>query len=100
MAVSLTAPAVFRMTFSASPERHLRAARLLGGDGQGPDALPRILRQIMDDVGIPSGLAAVGYTEDDVPDLVAGSLAQQRLQALAPVSLTPDDLAATFRESL
>ena len=42
MAVSLTAPAAFRFTFDAAPERHLRAARLLDPDagGDGPDAAP------------------------------------------------------------
>ncbi len=32
MAVSLTAPAAFRFTFEAAPERHLHAARLLDPD--------------------------------------------------------------------
>ena len=43
MAVSLTAPAAFRFTFDAAPERHLRAARLLDPDapGEGPDAAAR-----------------------------------------------------------
>ena len=100
MAVSLTAPAAFRVTYAASPERHERAARLLGGAGDGPDLLPTVLRRIMDDVGIPAGLHEVGYIEADIPDLVAGSMAQQRLLALAPVTLDADDLADVFRESL
>ncbi len=54
----------------------------------------------MADVGIPSGLGEVGYSAADIPDLVEGTLAQQRLLALAPVSLTPDDLAVIFEESL
>lgn len=100
MAVALTAPAAFRVTYAAAPERHERAAALLGGDGTGPDALPAALRRIMTGVGMPSGLSAVGYSAGDIPDLVAGSLAQQRLLALAPVAVTAEDLAGIFEESL
>ncbi len=103
MAVSLTAPASFRMTFPASPERHRRAAALLDPTATADDPadlLPRVLRRVMADVGLPGGLREVGYTDTDVPDLVAGAMAQQRLIALAPVAVTADDLAATFRESL
>jgi alcohol dehydrogenase class IV len=95
MAVSLTAPAAFRATYPASPQRHERAAKLLGGDD-----LPTTLRGIMDAVGMPSGLAAVGYTDADIPALVEGSLAQHRLLALAPLELTAGDLATIFEESL
>ncbi|CAI9399493.1 hydroxyacid-oxoacid transhydrogenase [Nocardioides sp. T2.26MG-1] len=101
MAVSLTAPAAFRFTFEAAPDRHLRAARLLDPRvPEGPDALPTVLTALMRDIGIPNGLAAVGYGEADVDDLVGGALQQQRLLATAPKSPTPEDLAAVFRGSM
>jgi alcohol dehydrogenase class IV len=102
MAVALTAPEAFRFTFPASPERHLRAARLLdpGAEGDGPDVLPAVLTTLMRDVGLPPGLAAVGYGETDVDDLVAGALQQQRLLATAPREVTDDDLAGIIRRSL
>ncbi|WP_134740073.1 hydroxyacid-oxoacid transhydrogenase [Nocardioides sp. 503] len=102
MAVSLTAPAAFRFTFDAAPERHLHAARLLEPDvaGDGPDVLPGVLARLMRDIAIPNGLAEVGYGEADVDDLVAGSMQQQRLLATAPKPVTPEDLAAVFRGSM
>jgi hydroxyacid-oxoacid transhydrogenase len=101
MAVALTAPEAFRFTFDAAPERHLHAARLLDpGAGDGPDALPAVLATLMRDVGIPNGLAAVGYAEADVDDLVEGALRQQRLLATAPKSPTAEDLARIIRRSM
>ena len=68
--VIVTAPAAFRFTYEAAPERHHQVAELLSGgpiEDPGPDTLPDVLRQLMRDVGAPSGVAALGYTEDDVP---------------------------------
>nr|WP_227464249.1 hydroxyacid-oxoacid transhydrogenase [Nocardioides lijunqiniae] len=102
MAVSLTAPEAFRFTFDAAPERHLHAARLLEPDvtGSGPDVLAGVLARLMRDIGIPNGLAEVGYGAGDVDDLVAGSLQQQRLLATAPKPVTPEDLATVFQGSM
>ena len=103
MAVSLTAPEAFRFTFDAAPERHLRAAQLLDpaiSRSDGPDALPRLLVRLMRDIGMPSGVAAVGFTEHDVDDLVEGALKQQRLLAMAPRAVTADDLAGIFGRSM
>src|SRR5688572_14272935 len=97
MAVVMTAPAAFALLHDASPERHRRAAELLGGAGE---PLPDVLRALMRDVGLPSGLAELGYGAGDVDALVAGALQQQRLLATAPVDVTADDLATVFRESL
>ncbi len=99
MAVSLTAPAAFALTFEAAPERHLRAASLLGGADAdaGPDALPSVLRSLMRDIDIPNGLAEVGYLASDIDDLVEGALKQQRLLATAPMAVTADDLVASSR---
>jgi alcohol dehydrogenase class IV len=95
MAVSLTAPAALRMLYDADPARQARAASLLGGDD-----LSLTLREIMDAVGMPSGLRAVGFAEHDIDELVEGAWAQQRLLALAPVEVDRGDLAMVFRESL
>lgn len=104
MAVSLTAPAAFRFTFEASPERHVRAAELLAPDAVRPDDpaefLPQVLTSIMRDVGIPAGIGAVGYTASDVDTLVAGTMKQQRLLATAPREVREDDVATILDESL
>ncbi|HNI70234.1 MAG TPA: hydroxyacid-oxoacid transhydrogenase [Marmoricola sp.] len=101
MAVSLTAPEAFRWTFEAAPQRHLRAAELLdpGHDHHGSDALPTVLAELMRDIGIPNGLAEVGYLESDVDDLVEGALKQQRLLDTAPRQVTPEDAAAILSRS-
>jgi len=102
MAVSLTAPEAFRWTFEADPGRHLRAAELLapGHEYDGPDALPHVLTDLMRDIVIPNGLAAVGYEKADVDDLVEGALKQQRLLATAPREVTAEDAAEILTRSL
>lgn len=97
MAVVMTAPAAFALLHDAAPERHRRAAELLGGAGE---PLPDVLRRLMRDVGLPSGLAELGYGEGDVDALVEGALQQQRLLATAPVEVTAEHLATVFRKSL
>jgi alcohol dehydrogenase class IV len=104
MAVSLTAPAAFRFTFDAAPERHLRVARLLAPDFEWPGDfaghLPAVLIGLMRQIGIPDGIGAVGYTESDVDSLVEGTLKQQRLLATAPREASPEDLSGILRESV
>ena len=102
MAVVLTAPEAFRFTFDAHPERHLHAARILdpNAEGDGPEVLPGVLTTLMRDIGIPNGLAEVGYTESDVDDLVAGATKQERLLATAPKAPTEEDLAQVFVASM
>ena len=104
MAVALTAPEAFRFTFDADPERHVRAAEMLAPGADRPDdvreLLPTVLTDLMRDIGIPNGLGAVGYGEDDVPALVEGTLKQQRLLATAPKEVTEDDAAAILSRSL
>jgi hydroxyacid-oxoacid transhydrogenase len=93
--VIVTAPAAFRFTYDAMPERHHQVAELLGGEpisDAGPDTLPDVLRQLMRDVEAPRGVAEFGYGEDDIPTLVDGAMKHQRLLAVAPKEVGEDDL--------
>lgn len=102
-AVIVTAPAAFRLTYSADPDKHRRAAELLVGEPI-PDAdentLPDVLIQLMKDVKTPSGLRELGYDEDDIDGLVEGALKQRRQLMIAPREVGSDDLAGIFRESM
>ncbi len=101
--VIVTAPAAFRFTYDAMPERHHHVAELLAGEpiaDPGPDTLPDLLRALMRDVGAPRGVEELGYGEADVPDLVAGALKQQRLLAVSPKAPGDEDLAAILRASM
>ena len=101
--VIVTAPAAFRFTYDAMPERHKEVAELLAGESI-PDAdentLPEILISLMKDVGAPSGVRELGYSEDDIDDLVEGAMKQQRLLVGSPKEVTEEDLASILRESM
>ena len=45
-------------------------------------------------------LEGVGYSEDDVPDLVPGTMKQQRLLATCPRTPTEDDIAGILTRSV
>lgn len=99
--VIVTAPAAFRFTYEGAPERHDHVATLLAGEPvSGVDALPDQLRSLMRDVGAPSGVAELGYTEDDVPALVDGALKQQRLLKVAPRQPDERDLGHIITASM
>jgi hydroxyacid-oxoacid transhydrogenase len=103
ISVIVTAPAAFRHTFAADPERHLHVASLLlGEDASGGDAdtLPDAISRLMQDLDVPSGIAALGYDEGDVDALVEGASKQQRLLVIAPVEVGANDLARILRESM
>jgi hydroxyacid-oxoacid transhydrogenase len=101
--VIVTAPAAFRYTFEADPEKHRRAAELIAGR-ELPDAdestLPQVLTDLMRDVGAPSGVAELGYGEDDVEALVEGAMKQQRLLVVAPREAGEADIARIIGESM
>jgi hydroxyacid-oxoacid transhydrogenase len=101
--VIVTAPAAFRFTYDAMPERHHQVAELLAGesiDDPGPDTLPEVLSGLMKEVESPRGVAEFGYTEDDIPTLVDGALKQQRLLAVAPKEVGEDDLRHIITASM
>jgi alcohol dehydrogenase class IV len=103
-AVSLTAPEAFRFGFPSAPERHLRAAALLAPNqsklNNQREQLPAAVIDLMRDIDIPNGIGAVGYTEADIPNLVAGTLKQQRLLATCPRTPSEADIADIFVNSL
>ncbi|HEX5103799.1 MAG TPA: hydroxyacid-oxoacid transhydrogenase [Pirellulaceae bacterium] len=106
MSVILHTPAVVRFTAPACPERHLRAAAALGADirGAAPEDAGEILAQRVIDfmrlLGMPTGLAAVGYSEADIPALVQGTLPQHRVTKLSPRPAGEAELTELFRQSL
>ena len=104
--VILNAPAVFRFTASANPERHLQAAAALGASVSGvkkEDAgkvLADRITWFMQQLETPNGLKAIGYSTADIPALVEGTLPQHRVTKLSPRPAGPDDLAKLFEDAM
>lgn len=101
--VIVTSPAVFRFTYDAAPDKHIQAAELLNAGpiaNPGPNSLPDALIKLMKAVGAPSGIAELGYGEDDIPALVQGALKQQRLLVGAPKAIDAAGIEAVMRQSL
>ncbi len=106
MSVTLNAPAVFRFTAQANPERHLYAAKLMGADVSDVDlkdageVLASVMIDLMRKTGIPNGLSAVGFTPDDVDELAAGTLPQHRVTKLSPRPADIGDLKQLFLDAM
>jgi hydroxyacid-oxoacid transhydrogenase len=106
MAVILNSPSVFRFTAPANPERHLEAAAALGVDTSrakeadaGPILADRLIA-LMQELGMPSGLKAVGYGSEDIPALVQGTLPQHRVTKLSPRPFGEAELAGLFADAM
>jgi len=106
MAVVLNAPAAFRFTASANPEKHLQAAEALGADvsrAKAEDAGRIVADRVIDfmrSLNIPNGLSAVGYTTADIPRLVEGTLPQHRVIKLSPRPVGAEELALIFEDAM
>jgi hydroxyacid-oxoacid transhydrogenase len=101
MSVIVSAPSVAKFTASAAPEKHRRVAMLLGAErtkneDEIGDTLADALARLMRATNMPNGLRALGYTGADVPKLVAGAYAQQRLLANSPRAVGEEELASLF----
>ncbi len=106
MSVVLNAPAAFRFTGPARPERHLEAARFMGVEtdlsdrDRAGDILADAVIDLMKKTGMPNGLSAVGYTAADVDRLVKGTLPQHRVTKLCPRPFSAAELKAVFLDSM
>jgi len=106
VSVIVNAPAVFRFTGSSNPERHLKAAEVLGANvtrARNEDAgkiLADCIIGIMRDLRIPNGLRELGYESSDIPALVEGTLPQHRVTKLSPRQAGPEDLARLFEDAM
>jgi hydroxyacid-oxoacid transhydrogenase len=106
IAVVLNAPAAFRFTGPTSPQRHLEAAQAMGADitGRGTEDAGSVLAdrfvELMRRTGLPSGLEALGYSEEDIPALAKGAFAQQRPLAMAPRPVIMKDLEGMYQDAL
>jgi hydroxyacid-oxoacid transhydrogenase len=84
----------------------MRAAQLLGADVNGAsheeagDLIAERLIYILKKIGVPNGLGGVGYTVDDIPSLVEGTLPQHRVTKLAPRPTGASELTELFKDSM
>jgi hydroxyacid-oxoacid transhydrogenase len=106
MSVALGTPASFRFIGGRAGEKTRAAYGLLGGnpasisvDEAGAAVAARIA-EIMQQLEMPNGLAALGYRDADVPGLAKGCSEQQRLLVNSPVPVTRADLEGIFRDAM
>jgi len=106
ISVVLNAPTAFRFTAAVCPERYLEAARFMGADvshAKTIDAgsiLADQLIRLMKRLNVPNGLSAIGYTREDIPALVKGTLPQHRVIKLSPRPAGREEFAQLFEDSM
>ncbi|MBC8338872.1 MAG: iron-containing alcohol dehydrogenase [Alphaproteobacteria bacterium] len=106
ISVIVNAPAVFRFTGPACPERHMKAAEAMGADISGvalEEAGAVLADRVIDmmrETDMPNGLSGVGYEESDLEALTDKAFPQKRLLVNSPQEPDRDQLKELFRDSL
>ena len=106
ISVICNAPAVFRFTASANPQRHLSAAEALGVDisKARPEDAGHLLSEriitFMRKLKVPNGLSGLGYRREHIPELVKGTLPQHRVTKLSPRPAGEEELTTLFEDAL
>ena len=106
ISVMLSAPSIFRYTAEAAPERHHEAATFLQADlrdaglDDSGEALALRLIELMRKTEAPNGLAAVGFSLEDVPALAASSARQVRAINNAPRETNLTDIENIYAAAL
>lgn len=106
MAVVLNNPSVWRHTAPANPARHLHCATSLGADARGAtgddagELLAGRVIEMMRATGMPNGLSALGFTENDLDSLASGAEPQYRVIKNGPVDVGREEIRALYRGAL
>ena len=106
ISVIVTAPATFRYTAAATPERHLQAAQFLNADCTGAIAmdsgeiLANRMIEMMKATQIPNGLNGVGFVQDDAKKLSESSIRQTRAIGNAPRETNKVDIENIYNDAL
>ncbi len=106
ISVVINAPSAFRYIADDNPDRLLEAAQALGADvsnataAEGGELLANRLTDMMRMTGLPNGLASLKYTNADISVLAEGAMAQQRLLAQSPRTITATDLAEIYKGAM
>jgi len=106
ISVIVNAPAIFRYTAEATPERHLEGAAFLQADAQGatPDDAGEVLSnrliEMMRATAMPNGLTAVGFNDSHIDALASSSMRQGRAIANAPRDSNQVDMENMYRQAL
>ena len=106
ISVIVTAPATFRYTADASPERHMEAARFLNADDKGADLkdsgeiLANRIIEIMRQTDMPNGLSGVGFGDSDVQSLSNSSIRQTRAIGNSPRETNLVDIENIYKNAI
>jgi len=106
ISVIVNAPAIFRYTAEAAPERHLQGARFLLADDKGAtlddagEVLANRLIELMRATHMPNGLSGVGFDKSNVQALANSSSRQGRAIANAPRDSNLVDLENMYANAI
>lgn len=106
ISVIVSAPAIFRYTAEATPERHMQGARYLLADDKDatPDDAGEVLSnrliQMMRETHMPNGLNGVGFDQSHIQALANSSVRQGRAIANAPRDSNLVDLENMYGNAL